>query len=237
MGEKNIRELTGMFFFFLSQWSFVHSRLVQSSLPKQTLKILTGRERARWFADSRITRQSHHQHLKAWKGFTELLRRKRGFLRSTTPRAKTKALSTLFDLLVHVAAVFQAMDGAAQGAAALCVCKAAFSLLFLPSLAACNSPVSFCCCCLLLFTDLLVAGESQDVNASCAGGGSSSATATVFFLSQLWSRVSLYMASVVKSPTILGSKLQCSLSFSGVIQIFLTSAVMSQVEIVGKKKP
>lgn len=86
-----------------------------------------------------------------------LLRRKRGFLRSTAPRAKTKALSTLFDLLVHVAAVFQAMDGAAQGAAALCVCKAAFSLLFLPSLAACNSPVSFCCCCLLLFTDLLVA--------------------------------------------------------------------------------
>lgn len=166
-----------------------------------------------------------------------LLRRKRGFLRSTAPGAKTKALSTLFDLLVHVAAVFQAMDGAAQGAAALCVGKAAFSLLFLPSLAACNSPVSFCCCCLLLFTDLLVAGESQDVNAWSAGGGSSSATATVyiyiFFFSQLWSRVSLYMASVVKSPTILASKLQRDPCLSsGVIQIFLTSAVMSQVEIV-----
>lgn len=77
--------------------------------------------------------------------------------------AKTKALSAVFDLLVHVAAVLQAMDGAAQGAAALCACKAAFSLLFLPSLAASNSVVSFCCCCLLVFTDLLVAGESQDV--------------------------------------------------------------------------
>lgn len=69
----------------------------------------------------------------------------------------------MFDLLPHVAAVLQAMDGAAQGAAALCACKAAFSLLFLPSLAASDSAVSFCCCCLILLTDLLVAGESQDV--------------------------------------------------------------------------
>lgn len=57
-----------------------------------------------------------------------------------------------------------------------------------------------------------------------------------FFFSQLWSRDSLYMASVVKSPTILDSKLQCDPCLSsGVIQIFLTSAVMSQVEIVRKK--
>lgn len=59
---------------------------------------------------------------------------------------------------------------------------------------------------------------------------------SIFFLGQLWSRVSLYMASVVKSPTILDSKLQCDPCLSsGVIQIFLTSAVMSQVEIVRKK--
>lgn len=77
------------------------------------------------------------------------------------PGAKTKTLSTASDLLVHV--VLQAMDGASQGAAALCACKAAFSLLFLPSLAASNSVVGFCCCCLLLFTDLIVAGEWQDV--------------------------------------------------------------------------
>lgn len=73
-------------------------------------------------------------------------------------------LSTASDLLVHVAAVLQAMDGAAQDAAVLCACKAAFQLLLLPSLAASNSVVSFCCCCLLLFTDLLVAGECQGVN-------------------------------------------------------------------------
>lgn len=38
----------------------------------------------------------------------------------------------------------------------LCACKLACSLLFLPSLAASYSPVSFCCCCLLIFTDFLV---------------------------------------------------------------------------------
>ncbi|KAM8913306.1 uncharacterized protein AB9W97_011955 isoform 2-T3 [Spinachia spinachia] len=49
------------------------------------------------------------------------------------------------------------MDGVLEEAAALCVCKVASSLLFLPSLAASYSPISFCCCCLLVFTDFLVA--------------------------------------------------------------------------------
>ncbi|XP_059185072.1 uncharacterized protein LOC131968282 [Centropristis striata] len=48
------------------------------------------------------------------------------------------------------------MDGVLEGAVVLCVCKLACSLLFLPSLAAPYSPVSFCCCCLLVFTDFLV---------------------------------------------------------------------------------
>ncbi|XP_074500238.1 uncharacterized protein LOC141772761 isoform X1 [Sebastes fasciatus] len=52
--------------------------------------------------------------------------------------------------------VVAAMDGVLEGAAVLCVCKLACSLLFLPSLAASYSPVSFCCCCLLVFTDFLV---------------------------------------------------------------------------------
>ncbi|XP_031719510.1 uncharacterized protein LOC116392290 isoform X1 [Anarrhichthys ocellatus] len=50
-----------------------------------------------------------------------------------------------------------AMDGVLEEAAVLCVCKLACSLLFLPSLAASYSLVSFCCCCLLVFTDFLVA--------------------------------------------------------------------------------
>ncbi|XP_037304142.2 uncharacterized protein LOC119194139 [Pungitius pungitius] len=49
------------------------------------------------------------------------------------------------------------MDGVLEEAAVLCVCKVASSLVFLPSLAASYSPVSFCCCCLLVFTDVLVA--------------------------------------------------------------------------------
>ncbi|KAL6111945.1 uncharacterized protein ACO6RY_08807 [Pungitius sinensis] len=49
------------------------------------------------------------------------------------------------------------MDGVLEEAAVLCVCKVASSLVFLPSLAASYSPVSFCCCCLLVFTDFLVA--------------------------------------------------------------------------------
>uniref|UniRef100_UPI0037E7CA8A uncharacterized protein n=1 Tax=Semicossyphus pulcher TaxID=241346 RepID=UPI0037E7CA8A len=49
------------------------------------------------------------------------------------------------------------MDGVLEGAAVLCVCKLACSLLVLPSLAASRSPLSFCCCCLLIFTDFLVA--------------------------------------------------------------------------------
>ncbi|XP_070759307.1 uncharacterized protein [Enoplosus armatus] len=48
------------------------------------------------------------------------------------------------------------MDGVLEGAAVLCLCKLVCSLLFLPSLAASHSPVSFCCCCLLIFTDFLV---------------------------------------------------------------------------------
>ncbi|XP_029287897.1 uncharacterized protein LOC115008433 isoform X2 [Cottoperca gobio] len=48
------------------------------------------------------------------------------------------------------------MDGVLEGAAVLCVCKLACSLLSLPSLAASCSLVSFCCCCLLVFTDFLV---------------------------------------------------------------------------------
>ncbi|KAM9410792.1 uncharacterized protein KZ484_002791 [Pholidichthys leucotaenia] len=48
------------------------------------------------------------------------------------------------------------MDGVLEAAVVLCVCKVAVSLLFLPSLAAPRSPVSFCCCCLLIFTDFLV---------------------------------------------------------------------------------
>ncbi|XP_041836006.1 uncharacterized protein LOC121636530 [Melanotaenia boesemani] len=49
-----------------------------------------------------------------------------------------------------------AMDGVLEGAVALCVCKLACSLLFLPSLTASYSSVSFCCCCLLIFTDFQV---------------------------------------------------------------------------------
>ncbi|XP_019957002.2 uncharacterized protein [Paralichthys olivaceus] len=49
------------------------------------------------------------------------------------------------------------MDGVLEGAVVLCVCKLACSLLFVPSLNASYSPVSFCCCCLLVFTDFLVA--------------------------------------------------------------------------------
>ncbi|CAJ1050528.1 uncharacterized protein LOC117821116 [Xyrichtys novacula] len=48
------------------------------------------------------------------------------------------------------------MDGVLEGAAVLCACKLACSLLFLPSLTGSQSPVSFCCCCHLLFTDFLV---------------------------------------------------------------------------------
>ncbi|XP_056292942.1 uncharacterized protein LOC130208066 isoform X2 [Pseudoliparis swirei] len=48
------------------------------------------------------------------------------------------------------------MDGVLEGATVLCLCKLACSLLFLPSLAASHSSVSFCCCCLLVFTDFLV---------------------------------------------------------------------------------
>ncbi|KAK2915205.1 uncharacterized protein [Channa argus] len=48
------------------------------------------------------------------------------------------------------------MGGVLQGAAVLCICKLACSFLFLPSLAASHSSVSFCCCCLLIFTDFLV---------------------------------------------------------------------------------
>ncbi|XP_039908149.1 uncharacterized protein LOC120746757 isoform X3 [Simochromis diagramma] len=48
------------------------------------------------------------------------------------------------------------MDGVLEGAAVLCACKLACSLLFLPSLADSYSAVSFCCCCLLVFTDFLV---------------------------------------------------------------------------------
>lgn len=49
------------------------------------------------------------------------------------------------------------MDSVLEGAAVLCICKLVSSVLFLPSLAASRSPVSFCCCCLLVFTDFLVA--------------------------------------------------------------------------------
>ncbi|XP_035487632.1 uncharacterized protein LOC118309522 isoform X1 [Scophthalmus maximus] len=49
-----------------------------------------------------------------------------------------------------------AMVGVVEGAALLCACKLACSLLFLPSLTTSYSPVSFCCCCLLIFTDFLV---------------------------------------------------------------------------------
>ncbi|KAG7244738.1 hypothetical protein INR49_029757, partial [Caranx melampygus] len=48
------------------------------------------------------------------------------------------------------------MDGVLEGAVVLCVCKLVCSLLFLPSLTASYSPVSYCCCCLLIFTDFLV---------------------------------------------------------------------------------
>ncbi|XP_034440407.1 uncharacterized protein LOC117760996 isoform X2 [Hippoglossus hippoglossus] len=49
------------------------------------------------------------------------------------------------------------MDGVLEGAVVLCVFKLACSLLFVPSLTASYSPVSFCCCCLLVFTDFLAA--------------------------------------------------------------------------------
>ncbi|XP_041749062.1 uncharacterized protein LOC121578735 [Coregonus clupeaformis] len=48
------------------------------------------------------------------------------------------------------------MDGVLEGAAVVCVCKLACSLLFLPMVTASLSAVSFCCNCLLLFTDLVV---------------------------------------------------------------------------------
>ncbi|KAK6318907.1 hypothetical protein J4Q44_G00101180 [Coregonus suidteri] len=48
------------------------------------------------------------------------------------------------------------MDGVLEGAAVVCVCKLACSLLFLPMVTASLSAVSFCCSCLLLFTDLAV---------------------------------------------------------------------------------
>lgn len=57
------------------------------------------------------------------------------------------------------------MEGALEGAAALCTCKLALSLLFLPRLPAPRGPVGLCCCCLLLFTDAAVTGESS------GGGG------------------------------------------------------------------
>lgn len=56
------------------------------------------------------------------------------------------------------------MEGVLEKATVLCVCKLAFSFLFLPSLAASRSPISFCCCCLVVFTDFAVTGEFQDVN-------------------------------------------------------------------------
>lgn len=69
------------------------------------------------------------------------------------------------------------MDGVLQGAAALCVCKLAFSLLCLPSLAALHSPISVCCCCLLLFTDFVVTGEYQDASVCAGHRGFASSTA------------------------------------------------------------
>ncbi|XP_021163672.2 uncharacterized protein LOC110366511 isoform X2 [Fundulus heteroclitus] len=48
------------------------------------------------------------------------------------------------------------MDGVLDGAVVLSACKLVCSLLFLPSLVASHSPVSFCCCSLLIFTDFLV---------------------------------------------------------------------------------
>ncbi|KAM7006143.1 uncharacterized protein LKV04_002754 [Tautogolabrus adspersus] len=54
------------------------------------------------------------------------------------------------------APVSPAMDGVLEGAAVLCACKLACSLLCLPLLATSHSPLSFCCCCLLVFTDFLV---------------------------------------------------------------------------------
>ncbi|XP_075996977.1 uncharacterized protein LOC142990963 [Genypterus blacodes] len=48
------------------------------------------------------------------------------------------------------------MDGVLEGAAVLCACKLACSVLVLPTLSKSVSPVSFCCCCLLVFTDALV---------------------------------------------------------------------------------
>ncbi|XP_068170650.1 uncharacterized protein [Antennarius striatus] len=48
------------------------------------------------------------------------------------------------------------MDGVLEVSVGLCVCKLVISLLFLPSLAASHSAISFCCCCLLIFTDFLI---------------------------------------------------------------------------------
>ncbi|XP_046881108.1 uncharacterized protein LOC124470925 isoform X2 [Hypomesus transpacificus] len=48
------------------------------------------------------------------------------------------------------------MDGVLEGATLLCVCKLVCSLLCLPAVSACRSPMSFCCCCLLIFTDIAV---------------------------------------------------------------------------------
>lgn len=83
------------------------------------------------------------------------------FLSSSTPEAKRKQAFRFVDTC---ACFVIAMDGVLEGATVLCVCKLAFSLLFLPLLAASHSPVSFCCCCILIFTNFVVTGECLDTN-------------------------------------------------------------------------
>lgn len=76
--------------------------------------------------------------------------------------------SLLIHLPVCAYCCVEAMEGVMERAAALCVCKLACSLLFLPSLAASHSAISFCCCCLLIFTDFAVTGECRGAN-MCTG--------------------------------------------------------------------
>lgn len=123
---------------------------------------------AGWFPDSAITTANRqHEVVKmCGKGFTLLVQTQQNpwIPELLHPEAKNKAnLGSVWPACTCCCCL-SAMDGASQQAAVLCVSKVALSLLFLPSLAPSNSPVSFCCCCILLFTDLVVSGENLDVN-------------------------------------------------------------------------
>nr|XP_046239318.1 uncharacterized protein LOC124056189 [Scatophagus argus] len=100
------------------------------------------------------------------------------------------------------------MDDVLEGAVVLCVCKLGFSLLFLPSLAASRSPISFCCCCLIIFTDVLVTAflsflcvfESQLTDLT--GLGDVIALRFLLFLSHIYGVVLLLTAPLIAVETV-----------------------------------